>query len=52
MHKPKDERLRELCEFFGKMERRMLENGRVLVALHARGQYRKYHRQLVGRWTV
>lgn len=51
MYKPNEQRLRELCEFFGLLERRMLANGRLLIAQHARDQYRKYHRQLVGRWA-
>lgn len=45
-----EKRLNELCEFFESFERRMLHQGRMLIALHARGQRDKYRRRLNGHW--
>ncbi|WP_339273572.1 hypothetical protein MKY59_20875 [Paenibacillus sp. FSL W8-0426] len=45
-----EQRLDELCEFFEGFERRMLQQGRMLIALHARGQRDKYRRRLNGHW--
>jgi hypothetical protein len=42
--------LRELMAFYLLLERRMKRSGRQLIALHARGQYRRYRRQLTGSW--
>ncbi|WP_337034727.1 hypothetical protein [Paenibacillus illinoisensis] len=47
-----EQQLKDLCLFFKTMENRMMETGRLLIALHARGQYRKYHRQLAGKWPA
>ncbi|MEN1985231.1 hypothetical protein [Paenibacillus hubeiensis] len=44
------QRLYELCEFFESFEWRMLQQGRMLIALHARGQRDKYRRRLNGHW--
>lgn len=47
-----EQQLKELCLFFEIFEGRMMETGRLLIALHARGQYQKYNRQLTGKWSA
>lgn len=44
------QQLRELMAFFLDLESRMKVCGRPLIALHARGQYRRYRRLLTGSW--
>lgn len=41
-----EQQLKDLCSFFESFESRMIASGRPLIALHARGQYQKYNRQL------
>lgn len=45
-----EQQLRELMTFFLALEARMQVSGRLLIALHARGQYRRYRRQLTSTW--
>lgn len=41
-----EQQLKDLCSFFETFEGKMYQRGRLLIALHARGQYNKYNRQL------
>lgn len=50
--KKTEQQLKELCSFFESFEGRMYQQGRLLIALHARGQYNKYNRQLEGQKTA
>ncbi|MGF6356737.1 hypothetical protein ABIE27_004661 [Paenibacillus sp. 4624] len=45
-----EQQLKELCSFFETFEGKMYQQGRLLIALHARGQYNKYNRQLTSKW--
>ncbi|MNW46571.1 hypothetical protein D3C74_238730 [compost metagenome] len=50
MHVKTEHELRELMAFYLELEKRMQLSGRLLIALHARGQYRRYRWELTGSW--
>ncbi|CAI6024218.1 hypothetical protein PAECIP112173_00374 [Paenibacillus sp. JJ-100] len=44
-----EQQLKALCSFFESFEGRMYQQGRLMIALHARGQFDKYNRLLASK---